>query len=249
MTVLAVALHDVEPATFERCVEIRAWLRARGVTRLTLLVVPAPALRAFHELRPELADWLRARVSAGDAVAQHGLRHRRTHRRLGLPDPRARVLGGPAAEFAGLGTDAVAHALDAGRARMLEAGLPARGFVAPAYYYTPALRSALAHRFDWWAGLWRVHGPELRAPALCLGTSTALKRATSPALTRLGLGLAGPLLRLDVHPADFDLAGHVATIEHVLERGRGRRPVTYDELVSRASSRRTAATGARRREA
>jgi hypothetical protein len=37
-------------------------------------------------------------------------------------------------------------------------------------------------------------------------------------------------MRLDVHPADFDLPGHVATLESVLELARERRVVTYDEL-------------------
>jgi hypothetical protein len=41
---------------------------------------------------------------------------------------------------------------------------------------------------------------------------------------------SGGLMRLDVHPADFDLPGHLATIEWVLELAEGRRVITYDEL-------------------
>ena len=41
---IAVALHDVEPATFERCALIRDWLSDHGVARATLLVIPAPDL-------------------------------------------------------------------------------------------------------------------------------------------------------------------------------------------------------------
>ena len=38
---LAVALHDIEPATFERAALLRDWLDDLGVDRVTLLVIPA----------------------------------------------------------------------------------------------------------------------------------------------------------------------------------------------------------------
>ena len=47
---IAVSLHDVEPATFERCALIRDWLDDLGVDRVTLLVIPAPDLHPFHDL-------------------------------------------------------------------------------------------------------------------------------------------------------------------------------------------------------
>jgi predicted deacetylase len=239
---LAVALHDVEPRTFERCVEIREWLRERGVERGTLLVVPAPRLHPFDGMRPELADWLRSMVAAGDAVAQHGLRHQRTQRVGPVAGLRARSAGGRAAEFAGLDTQATAEALDIGLRLMRRAGLPPRGFVAPAYFYTRALRRTLPRRYAWWSDLWRIraNGSSVSAPALCLGASTSFKRASSPPLARLRAVVSRAVLRLDVHPADFDHPGHVEALERILERAGGREAVTYDELVTGASSRRTA---------
>ena len=56
---LAVAIHDVEPATFQRCALIRDWLSDLGVERVTLLVIPAPQLHPFPARSPELANWLR----------------------------------------------------------------------------------------------------------------------------------------------------------------------------------------------
>jgi hypothetical protein len=38
-------------------------------------------------------------------------------------------------------------------------------------------------------------------------------------------------MRVDVHPADFDLPGHVAVLESLLARAAGRDAVTYDELL------------------
>ena len=246
MRQLAVAIHDVEPHTFERCSEIRDWLSARGVDRVTLLVVPAPRLHPFDTSRPELAEWLRERKRFGDAVAQHGLEHQRRRNGGGFGGLRAHALGGRAAEFAGLEAEEIGQALDAGVRVMRRAGLSPRGFVAPAYYYSRALRREVRRRFSWWAGLWRVNGAGVTSPALCLGTSSALKNTTSPALVSAGGRFPVRLLRVDVHPADFDRARHLSTLAAVLDRAAGRAAITYDELVSPSSSRRRTAVRAAR---
>ncbi len=113
-----------------------------------------------------------------------------------------------------------------------------RGFVAPGYAYTNALRETLATTFDWWAGLGRLHRADhtsTRAPALTLGTSSAVKRWTSPAVVRLGARMSGDLLRLDLHPADLDHTRCVGAVEKVLRGARGRHAVTYDELAATPS--------------
>ena len=218
---LAVALHDVQPATFGRSALIRDWLYDLGVERVTLLVIPAPELHPFFQRSPELAAWLLDRRDGGDAIAMHGLQHRRTRR----PHPLTR-----ATEFPGLDEDATVACLDAGR-RVLEiAGMPPRGFVAPGYAYTGALREHLQERFDWWATLFGVRPRTGVAPALCLGSSTKLQRATSPALLRAAAALSGRLLRLDLHPADFEHPSHVHAVEAVLRRAHKRTAVTYDDL-------------------
>lgn len=112
--------------------------------------------------------------------------------------------------------------------------LDPRGFVAPAYAYTRALREVLGERFDWFADVRAIHtGPHecLRSPALCLGTSTAFKRRLSPPLLRAAARVPREVMRVDVHPADFDLPGHVSTLEALLELARTRTAVTYDQLV------------------
>jgi predicted deacetylase len=73
---LAVTLHDIEPRTFDRVREIRRWLAAHRVDRVTLAVIPAADLHPIGTRAPLLASWLRAQVARGDAIAQHGLRHR-----------------------------------------------------------------------------------------------------------------------------------------------------------------------------
>ena len=230
---IAVTLHDVEPATFERCALIRDWLDDLGVELVTLLVIPAADLHPVGDRAPELTAWLRERALAGDEVAQHGFQHLQL-RQARLPrQVVARLQGDRVAEFVGLGTSDTRRAIDAGRRILKLAGLDARGFVAPAYAYTPALRATLAERFTWWAGLWRVHtiaGPRT-SPALCLGTSGPVKRATSPALVRAGALMAGRTLRLDLHPADLDHPRHVMAVERVLDRARRRTSVTLSQLA------------------
>jgi predicted deacetylase len=214
---IAVAIHDVEPATFERCALIRDWLADHGIDRATLLVIPAPDLHPFFQRRPDLAAWLLDCRDRGDAIAQHGFQHRR-------PGPAGLLRrGGAEAEFARMDADATRACIDAGRRMLTLAGVAPRGFVAPAYAYTPALRRELAAGFDWWATLLRLVGRERAsmAPALSLRRSALGVRA--------GALASGRLLRLDLHPADFDRPRHVLALESVLSASR-RTPVTYDDL-------------------
>jgi predicted deacetylase len=204
---IAVAIHDVEPATFERCALIRDWLGDHGIDRVTLLVVPAPDLHPFFQRRPDLAAWLQDCRDAGDSIAQHGLQGPKT----GLP------------EFARMDPSAADSGIAAGR-RVLElAGIAPRGYVAPGYAYGPEPRRELAHRFEWWATLLRLERCDRSrvAPVLSLRHSALGIRA--------GALVAGGLLRLDLHPADFDRPRRVLALESVLSASR-RTAVGYDDV-------------------
>jgi hypothetical protein len=242
---IAVALHDIEPATFQRCALIRDWLDDHGVDRVTLLVIPACDLHPVGARSPEMTDWLQERRLRGDSIAQHGFHHVRR--------------GGPArrtlaharnSEFSGLDRKQTRRLVDAGWRVLKLAGIEPDGFVAPAYAYTRALREELPLRFHWWAGLWRLHGPCSRmgasparplVPAWGLGTDSTLGRALSPPLIRAGGLLCGRTLRVDVHPADLEHPRHVLALERVLGRaGRRREAITYDELLAAPVQRRLA---------
>jgi hypothetical protein len=249
---IAVALHDIEPATFERCALIRDWLDDHGVDRVTLLVIPARDLHPLGERSPEMTRWLHERTRAGDSIAQHGFQHEQLRRgSLSRRSLRHRP-SGRSAEFVGLDGDETRRAVDAGRRLLKLAGIEPMGFVAPAYAYTPALREVLPRRFNWWAGLLRVHRPlagsagagrsaidrpsvgrhTLLAPAWGIGTDGPLRSTFSPALIRLGGLLPGHTLRLDLHPADLQHPRHMMALEWVLGRsGRRREAITYDELI------------------
>jgi predicted deacetylase len=256
---LAVALHDIEPATFERCALIRDWLDDHGVDRVTLLVIPARDLHPLAERSPEMVRWLVERERRGDAIAQHGFQHLRPggmRTQAGGPYQLLRTLGADReAEFLGLDEHETRRAVDAGRRVLKLAGIEPRGFVAPGYAYTPALRHTLGERFHWWTallGLHRAHPAKTRAtnsaqgatrvagatrevlgPPIALSSSGKLRSALSPALLRAGALVSGATLRLDLHPADLDHPNHMLALEWVLSRSAAtREAVTYEQLAT-----------------
>jgi predicted deacetylase len=241
---IAVALHGIEPATFERCALIRDWLSDHGVHRATLLVIPARDLHPVGERSPAMVAWLAERSRAGDSIAQHGFHHDPLHPEAGARQLLAIAPGRRAGEFTGLDVLETRRAVEAGWRVLKLAGIAPDGFVAPAYAYTSALREALAQRFSWWASLLRVHrastdrnssplGPRPPlAPAFSLATAGTLARLSSPALLRLGALLPTSSLRVDVHPSDLAHSRHMLALEWVLAReGASRTAVTYGELA------------------
>ncbi len=217
---LAVAVHGIEPRTFDRSALIRDWLDDHGVERVTLLVIPARDLHPLQDRRPEMADWLQERARLGDAIAQHGFQFETPGRR---------------AEFVGMGTDDTRRAVMAGRRVLKLAGVEPSGFVAPAYAYTEPLKQLLAERFSWWAGLLQLHavGRTILAPALGISNASRARRLVTPSLLGLGARVSGDTLRLDLHADDLDHPRHVLALDRVLRRaGRQRTAVTYDELAA-----------------
>lgn len=220
---LAVAVHDIEPATFDRCALIREWLADHGVGRVTLLVIPARDLYPLSDHSPGMSRWLRECERNGDAIAQQGVQHVQPGQRRVLGRRRA-----DASESAGLDRDDTRRAVDAGRRVLKLAGIEPRGFVALGYAYTPALHEVLGPRFDWWAGPLRVRARDNRRalePAL---------RIPSPAVGGLGALIGGRTLRVDVHPSDLEATRRMLGLEALLRRSAGRRSVTYDELADAA---------------
>ncbi|MBO0769100.1 MAG: DUF2334 domain-containing protein [Solirubrobacterales bacterium] len=230
---VTVTIHDVEPRSFLRVTEIRRWLSERNIDRVTFAVIPAADLHPIGRRSPLLAGWLRAQVARGDSVAQHGLQHRTAG---SVKWPRGIVAGlhgARAAEFPGLDHEETEARVRTGLALLREVELDPRGFIAPGYAYTPALRGVLEERFSWFGDVRGVtlSGESLRSPALRLGTSTTLKRVLSPPLlSARAHGTRGTLLRLDIHPRDFELPRHLAAVEQALCAAQERHVVTYDEL-------------------
>jgi predicted deacetylase len=256
---LAVALHDIEPATFERCARIRDWLDDHGVDRVTLLVIPARDLHPLGERSPEMVKWLAERRRRGDSIAQHGFQHQQlrrpslTHRVLRPTHPRQR-----SAEFVGLDCAETRRAVEAGWRVLKLAGVEPDGFVAPAYAYTRALRATLAAQgtlsmgFRWWAGLLRLH-------SALTGTSAKSDAETDTPVERRGrtgphqllapawdLGSEG-VMRRALSPSLVRAGGlfqneHLRLDLHPSDLERPRHMMALERVLSRVGPRRTAIT-------
>ena len=259
---IAVAIHDIEPATFERCALIRDWLDDHGVGKVTLLVIPARDLHPLAERSPEMVRWLIERERGGDAIAQHGFQHlrsTRSHGRAGGPYQALRAIGADReTEFVGLDANETRRAVDAGRRVLKLAGLEPRGFVAPGYAYTPALRQTLSERFHWWTALLGLQharantagsghdgdeplavtrvGVSRSRPPIAL-SSAGRCAARLPALLRAGALVSGATLRLDLYPSDLEHPSHILALEWVLKRSACREAVTYEELARARAAR------------
>lgn len=257
---LALALHDIEPSTFQRCIRIRNWLARRGVERMTLLVIPACDLHPLGERSPQLAGWLLERRRAGDAIAQYGFQHSgaRAHAAMRLPLGRRRARN--RAEFSRLDPEETRRAVDAGLRVLKLAGIEPTGFVAPAYAYTPALRDAVARRFQWWAERFKIvpaAGPaaadDRDQRSNSSGVAGALERGVLGVLGHRMVGLRERLpgradLRIDIHPGDFDADGAVRRLERALRcLSAGSRAITYDDLARERPTRVSIASAGERR--
>ena len=208
--ILLVALHDIEPATFERAALLRDWLDDLGVSRVTLLVIPARDLHPLADRRPEVVTWLLERAARGDAIAQHGFRHAQTPPARWPPHPFS-AIAHESPEFVGLNPDA-----DGARPRRRAAhpeacGNRAAGLRRSGYAYTPQLRESLRTRFQWWAEYLGGASDARRSTAAFFGPSRSgsprcgpCDARSLPALLRVGSRMAGPTLRIDLHPQDLD---------------------------------------------
>jgi hypothetical protein len=139
---LAVALHDIEPATFEHCALIREWLTDLGVRRVTLCVVPAADHHPFFQRSPALTAWLQERRAAGDAIAQQGF------------------VGGRAVSA----RESSEH-VRAGRRLLSLAGLEPRGYRAPSLVHALGAWRELSRTFDWWVAAGALRATSVRPGA------------------------------------------------------------------------------------
>lgn len=243
MPELLASLHDVAPVHLERLRRAEAVLHELGVTRATCLLVPD-----FHGRGPADRDeafvaWCRGPHPFSVRWALHGYTHRDDLGGARTPVERwkARHLTGGEGEFLSRNAAELAGRLERGRAvfRGVLGAEPA-GFVAPAWLHTGALPPLLRRAgFTWMedrgAVLGLASGRRVPAPVITWATRTPLRRATSAWGTPLLLRLhrARPLLRLAVHPFDFDHPRTVASIRRVWRRALALGPQRwYEDVVA-----------------
>jgi len=229
------SLHDVSPRHARACETILSDLRAWGLPPALLLVVPD-----FHgqwplEAHPEFVKRLRDWSEAGHELSLHGRFHRELREdadtSAGLAGAfRRRFLTAGEGEFLSLRGERLKDRLEGGLATWTKCGLPSpAGFVPPAWLHGPELATALwSHGFSWTenhAGfLTRGRGP-LPAPVITWASRDPVRRLGSRiyAPAALSSWRQEPLLRIAIHPHDWDHPALIRSIRTTIVRAAATR--------------------------
>jgi predicted deacetylase len=244
---MSVTLHDVAPATQQRCERLIDRLQQIAAMPLTLLVVPHYQGRLSD---PDFERWLQGRAQGGDELALHGL----THRDEGPPPnslaerARRHWYTDREGEFAALDGAEATRRLRAGQRWFELRGWPLRGFVAPAWLLSEQSWLALLQQpFEYTctrtALLALPRGApdqplrSLHAPSIVYSTRAAWRRALSRPRNAL---LAHEerrqaWMRFELHPDDAQHEAVFDSLLRLVERAvdDGREALTLGELASR----------------
>lgn len=236
---LLVSLHDVSPRHSQAVEDILAELRLLGLPPVVLLVVPD-----FHGSwplsdHPAFVGRLREWNAAGHELALHGYFHKELPQdRSGSRGPsaflRRRFMTAGEGEFLSLSPERQRARIEAGLGIWDSCGLDRpRGFVPPAWLHRPDLPDTLwKSGFSWTEnhhGLqFRDRNP-LRSPVITWASRDPVRRIGSLAFAPCALWSwrNEPLLRVAIHPHDWDHPSLVRSIRTVLRRAqRLRTPIS-----------------------
>ncbi|MDB5050129.1 MAG: hypothetical protein JWO30_3200 [Fibrobacteres bacterium] len=226
---LVISLHDATPFHLDRLRKAEAVFLELGISKITYLLVPEyhggypsaghPGFPGFcREARPFAVDW-----------HLHGYHHLESPPQGeaaggGLDGLKRRFMTAGEGEFLALDPQAQRRKLEDGRDSFRRClGTDPLGFVAPAWLFNAALPPLLRemgfrytedHR-----RMYRVDtGARLESPVITWATRTFLRKYGSlivcPALARIWA--KAPVLRVAMHPFDFDHPSTVASIKSVL---------------------------------
>jgi predicted deacetylase len=237
-----ISVHDIAPSTQPIAEKIIAELNRHGVRVCSLLVVPNYHHRGAAMQDRQFVTWLRDLEAAGHEVVIHGYFHNRP--RVEGENWRTKFITRfythEEGEFYDLDYDEAFERIKAARDEFLGAGLTPRGFVAPAWLlssdaeraardaemeYTTRLRTVLDLRF----------GETFPARSLVYSVRSSWRRVVSLAWNGLlGAMLKNtPLLRLSIHPVDYDHPAIWRQIVDLIRKMDGlRTPTTYRDWIA-----------------
>jgi len=253
---VAVAIHDVAPATLPECRALMTMLDEIGASPISLLVVPH-----FHYGATAAGDTgfvaaMNARRARGDELILHGCFHVDD-----APAPTTvrgflerRVATRREGEFAALDERQAAWRIARGVELFRAQQWPLAGFVPPAWLMSAGTRAALAHGghpFDYVttrSGIWHLPEWTFEPTAnVWYSPDTSVRRAVSRLAIAHELRRSRklPLLRISLHPQDVRGNGVVAHWRSLIVAARATRaPVTKGEWVRRVRRPRALPEGA-----
>ena len=243
---LVVSLHDVSPWTRPVFTAMLAELAALGVERTSLLVIPDHHHRGHMLADAGFCRWLEGLAGQGHELVAHGYYHQRPARAAETWWERAmtRHYTQGEGEFYDLPRAEAAERLARVQAdfRRLDAPAP-RGFIAPAWLLGDAAREAVREAgFRYTTTLTGLRdfgapgeGAFIPARSLVYSCRNRWRRGASllwnAALARRLRGR--PLLRLSLHPPDYEHANVWRQVRRLAgEALGGREAITYHRYLA-----------------
>ena len=250
MSALVVSMHDVSPLTREVFTRMLRELAEIGVTKTSLLVIPDHHHRGHMLADAGFCRWVETLAKAGHEVVVHGYYHQRTPR--GNETARQRWITGTytqgEGEFYDLSEEEAAALLAQAKSDFSKLDIPRlSGFIAPAWLLSEGASRAV-HRsgFSYTTYLTGVYSISVKAydsrlnfvrsQSLVYSCRNAWRRGCSllwNAFLRRRLQTS-PLLRLGLHPPDYEHTSIWRQILGFAKEEAGRRDViTYRDFYER----------------
>ncbi len=236
---LVVSIHDVTPATMPRVEMILAELDKLRIRRTSLLVIPNYHERLPILEHPHFIEKMKALAVKGHDVVLHGYFHKRKRRRgeSFLKRLMTRVYTSNEGEFYDISEERAMEKILQGLSDLRSCGLNPNGFVAPAWLLSAGGESAartLGLQFTNRLGstLDLQQGTLIKSQSLVWSVRSPLRVATSIKWNRnLEARLKpNPLMRMSIHPVDFDHDAVAAQILRIAGRAaKERTAMTYDQ--------------------
>ena len=210
---LVVSVHDIAPSTRTTAEKIVSELSRRGVTTCSLLVVPNYHHAGSIADDRELGIWLRELEGRGHEVVIHGYFHDRPRRPNETTREKfmTRFYTDDEGEFYDLSYDEALRRIACARDEFASLGLAPRGFIAPAWLLSlEGERAAKAAGMEYTSRLGSVRdlvrGRNFAARSIVYSVRNQWRRSASLAWNA-ALFMATkqqPLLRLSIHPSDYE---------------------------------------------
>ena len=239
---LVVSLHDLAPATRQPAEKILRELAHHGVRVASLLVVPDYHRTGSTIENRDFVQWLRDLEGEGREIVIHGYYHERPQGdRESL---RTRLLTRRytkgEGEFYDLDYDEALRRITRARDEFRGAGLKPRGFIAPAWLMSREAEQAAADaEMEYTTRLTEVVDlrTKRRFPArsLVYSVRSTWRRAASLAWNETCARLLAdsPLLRISIHPADYEHSEVWRQIGRLLDKAaEARTPTTYRDWIA-----------------